>query len=29
MTREVQVLPYKACASGLSLARRERLYWFD
>ena len=29
MTTEAQVLPYKACASGLSLARRERLYWFD
>lgn len=28
-TTEAQVLPYKACASGLSLARRERLYWFD
>ena len=28
-TRSSQVLPYRACAGGLSLCRRERLYWFD
>ncbi|CAE7827088.1 unnamed protein product [Symbiodinium sp. CCMP2592] len=28
-TRSSQVLPYRVCASGLSLCRRERLYWFD